>query len=146
MSEKGDKKILDLKPGMENVSLTVRVLEATAPRVIQTRKGPRTISEAVVGDSTGRARLTLWGNQAGSLEEGKAIHIEGAWTTSYKGQVVINVGNRSSITEVGDDKAPGEEEVPEVYPTAPMNQPRRGGRGGFRGRGRRAGSGWRGSF
>ncbi len=118
-NEKQEKKIMELKPGMENVNVTVRVLEAGPPKVIQTRKGPRTISEAIVGDETGRAKMTLWGSQAGAVEEGKPVRIEGAWTTSYRGQVILNVGARSSITEVGEEEAPQPEEVPEKSPTAP---------------------------
>ncbi len=127
MNEKQEKKIMDLKPGMENVNLTVRVIEANAPKVIQTRKGPRTISEAVVGDETGRTKMTLWGNQAGTLEEGQAVRIEGAWTTSYRGQVIINVGNRSNIREAEDTETPQPEEIPEETPKAPNEyRPRRG--------------------
>jgi len=124
-------KISELKPGMDNVSVKVRVLEAQEPRVINTRKGPRTISEAIVGDETGRTRLTLWGHAAGSLKEGDAVEIQGAWTTAYRGQVVLNVGGKSNIEHVEDSEVPQADEVPEESPTAPegYRPPRRGGMG-----------------
>ena len=126
---KTEKKVIELKPGMENINVTVRVIEAQAPKVIQTRRGPRTISEAIVGDETGRTKMTLWGSQAGSIEEGQALHIEGAWTTSYKGQVIINIGNRSRVEEVEEGEVPEPENIPQDTPQAPLEyksrQPKR---------------------
>jgi len=112
-------KISDLKPGMNNVNIRVRVLEAEAPRTINTRRGPRTISEAVVGDETGRTRLTLWGHAAGSLQAGDTVMISGAWTTSYRGQVVLNIGGRGNIVRVDDTTLPPEDEIPEKTPQVP---------------------------
>ena len=118
-------KISDLKPGMDNVSVKVRVLDAEAPKVIETRKGPRTISEAVVGDETGRVKLTLWGRAAGSVNPGDAVEIHGAWTTSYRGNVVLNVGGRGEIVKVDDSEVPEASEVPDEIPKAPRQQRRR---------------------
>ncbi len=131
-------KISSLKPGMENVSVKVRVIEATQPRVVQTRRGPRTISDAVVGDETGRIRLTLWGSRAGELQAGDAVLIEGAWTTSYRGRVVLNAGNKSSIRKIGEDEVPQEEDIPDKYPSAPQeSQYQKRNQGWQRRRGRR---------
>jgi len=118
---KKEVKISELKPGMNNLSLKVRVIEAGEPRIIQTRKGPRTISNAIVGDETGRVKLTLWGDKAGTIHEGEAVEIEGAWTTSYRGEVQLNVGSRGSITEVSGEEVPGSEEIPENTPKAPQS-------------------------
>ncbi len=131
-------KVSNLKPGMNNISLKVRVIEAGEPKVIQTRKGPRTISNAVVGDDTGRVKLTLWGDKAGSISEGSAIEIEGAWTTAYRGEVQLNIGSRGSITEISGEEVPETNEIPEESPKAPegYRQPRRSTgsytRGGYR--------------
>lgn len=133
------KKVKDLKPGLDNVTVQVRVLETREPKVVQTRRGPRTISEAIVGDETARIKLTLWGEKAGSLEEGQAVRIEGAWTTAYRGQVQLNVGSRGSIEEVSGKEVPEAEDVPEDIPSAP--ETRRSYGYGQRGRGQRRG-GW----
>lgn len=121
---------MDLKEGEQDVSVRVRVLEAREPKVIQTRKGPRTISEAIVGDETGRAKLTLWGKHAGALKEGQTVEITGVWTTQYRGQVQLNVGYRGEIREIPEDEIPPAKEIPEETPK-PENpyQPRRFSRG-----------------
>lgn len=124
------KKIMELKDGEQGVSVKGRVLEARESKVIETRKGPRTISEAVLGDETGRVKVTLWGEKAGSLQEGDVVEIKGAWTSSYRGKVQLNVGYRTQVDRLDDSEAPPAEEVPEDEPTAPY-QPRPRG-GGFR--------------
>ncbi len=130
MSEehKEKKRIIDLKAGEEHVHVTGRVLETSSPRVIQTRKGPRTISNAVIGDESGRVQATLWGSKAGTLEEGKVVEIKEAWTTSYRGKVQLNIGRSTEVKEVEDTEAPPAEEIPEEQPTAPDTyRPRRTG-------------------
>lgn len=110
------RRILDLKEGLDNVSVKGRVISVEDPKVIQTRRGPRRISEAVIGDESGRVKVTLWGRHAGSLEEGDAVEIKGAWTTSYRGEVQLNVGYKGEIMKVDDGEAPMEDEIPEETP------------------------------
>lgn len=131
--------IRELKEGMENVHVIVRVLEAYQPKVVQTRGGPRTLSEAIVGDESGRVKLTLWGNKAGSVEEGQVLDIRGAWTTAYRGNVQLNVGRRSVIKELKSEAVPEAGEIPEEMPKASYEsrKPTYGKRRGFKGRGRR---------
>lgn len=112
-------KINTLKEGLENINVVGRVLEATSARVIQTKKGMRTISTAVIGDETGRVKLTLWGKLAGSLKKGDVVMVSNAWTTSYKGEVQLNAGSKSSIEVIKDsENFPSEEEIPETRPQA----------------------------
>lgn len=62
MSEKI--KIINLKPGMENVNVEVRVLENLGVRTINTKAGVRTLGEYIVGDESGRVKLVLWGESS----------------------------------------------------------------------------------
>ncbi len=124
MSE--NRKIADLREGLDGIDIKVRVIEAKEPKVIQTRKGSRVISEAIVGDETGRVKLTLWGKQAGTLHEGEAVEIKGAWTTSYRGEVQLNVGSKGQITKIEEDEVPSSENIPENVPKAESGyQPKR---------------------
>ena len=134
------RKVADLREGEENLDLKVRVLSVEPPKVIHTQRGDRTISEAVVGDETGRVKLTAWGSQAGKLHEGEAVELKGAWTTSFRGQVQLNIGGRGKIEKIDDSEVPKPEEVPDVTPKAsPQSayRPRQGRFGGGRRGGRR---------
>ncbi|MEM4686531.1 MAG: OB-fold nucleic acid binding domain-containing protein, partial [Zestosphaera sp.] len=86
-------KIGDLKPEMNGVSLVARVISVEPSRTISTRSGLRTITEAVVGDETGKVKLTMWGKAlTNKLKEGDSIEVRNAWTTVFKGVVQLNVG------------------------------------------------------
>ncbi len=129
--------IIDLKPNLENISVKGRVLETSPPKIINTKRGMRTISNAVLGDETGRVQVTLWGSKAGTLHEGDVVEIDGAWTSSFRGRVQLNIGKSTSVKKLEDGEAPLAEDIPEDEPKAPMNNyspRRRYGRGGFRGR------------
>ncbi len=136
-----------LREGEDNVDIKVRVISVEPPKTIHTQRGDRTISEAIVGDETGRIKLTAWGQQAGKLNEGDAVELKGAWTTSFKGQVQLNIGGRGSIQKIDDSEVPKAEEIPNETPKAsnpgyrPRGGPRGGRRGGFRRGGRPRGFG-----
>jgi len=120
-------RVIDLKEGMDGVTVRVRVLEAGEAKVIETKNGPRTISEAIVGDESGRVRLTLWGKLAGSIKKGDAIEIRGGWTTVYRGQVQLNVGAKGSIVKLESSEVASEEDIPEDTPKPRTQYTGRGG-------------------
>lgn len=115
--------IIDLKPNQENVNVKGRVLETSPPHVINTKKGPRTISNAVLGDATGRVEVTLWGEKAGSLKNGEVIEVIGAWTTVFRGKVQLNIGKATQVNRLDDGEAPPPEDIPEDVPRAPETTP-----------------------
>ncbi|MEM1644731.1 MAG: single-stranded DNA-binding protein [Ignisphaera sp.] len=138
MSEKT--KVIDLKPGMENVNIDVRVIESLGVRTITTKAGVRTLGEYIVGDESGRVKLVVWGSKASSLNVGDAVSIKNAWVTQFKGEVQLNAGKNTTIDKLPDENLPQVNEIPEAMPKAeeeyrPARRapPRRG-----RGRGRRS--------
>lgn len=137
MSEKA--KVINLRPGMENVAIDVRVIESLGTRTISTKAGVRTLGEYIVGDDSGRVKLVVWGSKASSLASGDAVSIKNAWVTVFRGEVQLNVGKNSVIERIPDESIPKVEEIPSSTPRheegykAPDKPLRRG-----RGRGRRA--------
>ncbi|MFN3268874.1 MAG: single-stranded DNA-binding protein, partial [Zestosphaera sp.] len=96
------------------------VISVEPSRTINTRSGLRTITEAVVGDETGKVKLTMWGRALTSkLKEGDSIEIRNAWTTVFKGVVQLNVGGEENIRVGSEEALPEPEEIPEKYPQAP---------------------------
>ncbi|MEM4620710.1 MAG: OB-fold nucleic acid binding domain-containing protein [Desulfurococcaceae archaeon] len=108
--------IKELKPNQENISIIARVIQTTPPRTINTRKGVRTISNAIIGDESGRVEAVLWGVKAGSLNVNDVVEINGAWTTSFRGKVQLNIGKTSSIKKVDDNLVPPVDSIPETEP------------------------------
>ncbi len=134
-------KIINLKPGMENINTAVRVLEVLGTRTIDTKAGTRTLGEYIVGDDTGRVKLVVWGLKASSLASGDVVEIRNAWVTVFKGEVQLNAGKNSSIEKLSDDAVPPADAIPDEFPKAggamPPRRPRSGRRFGGRGRGYR---------
>lgn len=127
-------KIGDLKPAMNGVSLVARVVSVEPSRTINTRSGLRTITEAVIGDETGRVKLTMWGRTlADKLREGDSIEVKSAWTTVFRGVVQLNVGGEENVKVGSEGSLPRPEEIPEKYPQAPESYrpERRGGQRRF---------------
>jgi len=108
-------KIKDLKE-RESVTVRGRVLEVSEKRTVNTKYGPAELSEAVIGDETGRVKVTLWRDKAGSLKVGEVVEIRDGWTTSYKGEIQINVNRKTEIVRLDDSEAPPPEEIPEERP------------------------------
>ncbi len=125
-----EKKISDLRPGEDGVNVKGRVLEVGEPRDVETRSGLRTLSEAVIGDETGRIKLTLWGEHAGSLSVGQVIEVQNGFTTAFRGKVQLNVGQRGAIKVLDDSEVVPEDQIPDESPEAPegWRPQRRGGR------------------
>ncbi|MEM1526426.1 MAG: single-stranded DNA-binding protein [Ignisphaera sp.] len=139
MSEKT--KVIDLKPGMENINVDVRVVESLGVRTITTKAGVRTLGEYIVGDESGRVKLVVWGSKAGSLNVGDTISIKNAWVTQFKGEVQLNAGSKSSVEGLPSENLPEAEniptETPKAEPTSEASRPPRRSfqrRGGGRGR------------
>ena len=121
-----EKKISDLRPGEDGVVVKGRVLEVGEPRDVETRSGLRTLSEAVIGDETGRVKLTLWGDHAGSLSVGQVIEVQNGFTTAFRGKVQLNVGQRGAIKVLDDSEVVPEDQIPDESPDAPEGwRPRR---------------------
>jgi len=121
-------KIVDLKEG-KSVTIRGRVLETSEVRTVQTRYGPRELSEAIIGDDSGRVKVTLWGDKAGTLKEGEVVEIRDGWTTSFRGEVQVNVNRRTEIEKLNEDDGPQPEEIPEVTPKSDNNRGKRYTRG-----------------
>ncbi|MDK6028341.1 OB-fold nucleic acid binding domain-containing protein [Ignisphaera sp. 4213-co] len=131
-------KVKDLKPGMEGITIDVRVLESFGTRTIETKAGMRTLGEYIVGDDTGRVKLVVWGQKASLLNVGDVIEIKNAWVTSFKGEVQLNAGKNSEFSKLSDDAVVSADSIPEEMPKAEGGKPlgrSRFGRGS-RGRGR----------
>lgn len=111
-------KVRDLKPGMENIAVVVRVLQSFGARTIETKAGIRTLNEYVVGDDTGKVKLVIWGVKAPALNVGEVVEITNAWVSAFRGEVQLNAGRSSSISKASEDAVPQSEEIPDESPKA----------------------------
>jgi replication factor A1 len=108
-------KIKDVKPGMNGVNLTVRVVSVSGPRKVSTKYGEAFVAQAVVEDETGTIVLNLWRDQVNLVKPGDLIKIENAFAKEFRGKIELSIGRNGRITVVKREEIEDEEleEVPE---------------------------------
>jgi replication factor A1 len=98
-------KIEDLKAGMKDVDLKVRVLEIPEPNRVYTRFGtPAYVSNALVSDETGTIRMSLWNQQISAVSEGDEINVEKGRIASYRGELQLRIGRDGILSVTGNGK------------------------------------------
>jgi replication factor A1 len=89
--------VKDIKPGMNNITLTVHVASVSKPRKVSTKYGEATVAQAVVEDETGSITLNLWRDQVNLVKPGDVIRIENAYTREFRGKVELSIGRNGRI-------------------------------------------------
>ncbi|OGI12612.1 hypothetical protein A3K64_03335 [Candidatus Micrarchaeota archaeon RBG_16_36_9] len=93
--------ISELKPAMNEVKLTAKIVELKEPREVMTKFGTATtLIEATLEDESGTIKLTLWGKQAEGLEEGSEVEINGGFTKEFRDELQLGLGKKGSIKAV----------------------------------------------
>ena len=91
--------IQDLRHGMKKINLKAEVLETTSPSRVFTQYGnSATITNACIGDKTGKIKLCLWNEQANSVSTGDIIQIENASVSTYKGERQLRLGKSGTVS------------------------------------------------
>ena len=94
-------KINELKLGMNDVSLTAKVIEVSEPRSVKTRMGYQTqVASATLEDDSGTIPLTLWGKQIEEINEGDTIQTTNAYISEFKGELQLNVPRKGELKKV----------------------------------------------
>lgn len=93
-------KINELRNGMKRVSIEAKVIEKETPREVTARFKDETykVANAVVGDDTGKIKLTLWNEQIDQVNVNDTIAVENGYVTSFKGETQLNVGKYGKLT------------------------------------------------
>jgi len=90
-------KISDIKRGLSNISLQAKVIDISEPRAVQTRYGQKNVADATLEDDTGQISLTLWEEKISSISVGDTISIEGAFVTSFRDKLQLNIPRSGKI-------------------------------------------------
>jgi len=95
-------KINELRIGMSNINLTVKVVDVSEPRSVRTKMGYQTrVATATIEDETGKIPLTLWGRQIDEIGEGDMIEIKDGFVSEFRGELQLNVPRKGQIIKVG---------------------------------------------
>jgi hypothetical protein len=92
-------KVEDLRVGMKKINLNLEVLETSEPARVHTQfRDNAVVSNAVVGDETGKTLLCLWDQQINSVVPGDYIEVKNAHVAMFKGEKQLRLGKNGTVT------------------------------------------------
>jgi replication factor A1 len=110
-------RVEDLSLGLSDVNLSGRVLATDSVRTFDRDDGSQgRVANLVLGDPTGRVRITLWDERADLAEEfsvGESVEVVDGYVRERDGDLELHVGSRGSVE-------PLDEEIEYVPETAPI--------------------------
>ncbi len=102
-------RIEDLSLGISDVNLTGEVLGTEDVRTFDRDDGSEgKVSNVVLGDETGRVRITLWDDQAETateLSQGEVVEVVDGYVRERDGSLELHVGDRGAVEPVDADVA-----------------------------------------
>jgi len=97
--------IRELIPGEQSVDLLCRIVSVDG-RQIDVEGGSKDILYGIFGDQTGTVPFTAWVVEGLDLHKGDVIRVRNAYTKEYRGQVQVNLGNRTTVAKESTDALP----------------------------------------
>jgi replication factor A1 len=99
-------RIEDLTLGLSDVNLKGRVLDTDSVRTFSRDDGSEgRVANLVLGDETGRVRVTLWDEKADLADEfdpGQSVEVVDGYVRERDGDLELHVGNRGAVDELDE--------------------------------------------
>ncbi len=100
-------RIEDLSLGLSDVDLAGLVLDTEPVRTFDRDDGSEgKVSNLVLGDSTGRIRVTLWdekADRATEIESGTSVEVVDGYVRERDGDIELHVGDRGAVEEIDEE-------------------------------------------
>ena len=92
--------IEEMKKQRSDISGEGKIEEKGEARTVTTKYGETQVCDSYLVDETGRIKLTLWGEDIGKVKNGDTVSIQGAYTTTFRNEVQLNVPKKNGKLEV----------------------------------------------
>ena len=100
-------RVEDLSLGLSNVNLAGKVLDTESVRTFDRDDGSEgKVSNLVLGDPTGKIRVTMWDGMADRAEElssGLSVEVVDGYVRERDGSLELHVGERGAIEEIDEE-------------------------------------------
>jgi len=94
-------KIENLRAGMKKVNVVAEVLETAKPSKVHTQfRDNALVTNAVIGDETGKILLCLWDQQVDAVSTGESIEVSNAHVALFKGERQLRLGKNGKIKKL----------------------------------------------
>ena len=93
--------IEEAKSARSDISLEAKIEDKGEVRTVKTKYDDATkVCDSYLVDETGRIKFTLWGEQTENVKNGDTVSIQGAYTTTFRNEVQLNVPKKNGKLEV----------------------------------------------
>jgi len=100
-------RVEDLSLGLSNVNLAGKVLDTESVRTFDRDDGSEgKVANLVLGDSTGKVRVTMWDDMADRAEElssGVTVEVVDGYVRERDGSLELHVGDRGAVEEIDEE-------------------------------------------
>jgi len=97
--------IKDVKPNQGNIDLVAEVKTKEQSRTFEKFGKKGKVCNAVLKDKSGEITLTLWNDDADSVNVGDKVHLTNGWCSEYKGAKQLSTGKFGKIELLEAGKA-----------------------------------------
>ena len=92
--------IEEAKNQRSDINLEGKIEDKGEARTVNTKYGETQVCDSYLVDDTGRIKLTLWGEDTGKVKNGDTVSVQGAYTTTFRNEVQLNVPKKNGKLEV----------------------------------------------
>ena len=101
--------ISDAKTQKSDITVQGIIEDKGEPRTVNTKYGETQVCDSYLKDETGeRIKLTLWGDDVEKVNNGDTVSIQGAYITTFRNEVQLNIPKKNGKLEVKNSKKPDE--------------------------------------
>ena len=90
----------EAKQMRSGINIQGRIERKGEARTVNTKYGETQVCDSYLVDDTGRIKLTLWGEDIGKVKNGDTVSVQGAYTTTFRNEVQLNVPKKNGKLDV----------------------------------------------
>jgi len=97
-------KASEVKPGMRNLDLELKIIQMDEPREFDTEKGQGRVVTAIGEDDSGEVKVSFWDDEIEKIEEGDIVNIQSGYSRLFKDDVHVSVGRYGELEVLSDSQ------------------------------------------
>ncbi len=97
-------KASEVKPGMRNITLELKIVDIGEPHYFENEKGEGRVATATCEDDSGEVKVSLWDDEIDKVDVGDNIRIESGYSRLFKDKVHVNVGRYGELEVLNSSK------------------------------------------
>lgn len=98
-------KVKDLEKVSRGINIKFKVIRKDEPRGVNTKRGPQTVCDFLIGDETGCILLSLWNDDVYEMALNSYYEIKKGYINSFRGILKLNKGRYGILNNISHEDA-----------------------------------------